>query len=252
MNAHTVRQLVAGPAGAIECALDAPAAVPPRGVAIVCHPHPQHGGTLDNKVAQTLARAFVQLGHRAVRFNFRGVGASQGAWDEGRGEVDDALAVIAAHRDPGLPLLLAGFSFGAYVAAQAAQELPDEAKPQRLVLVGPSTEKQQMAAVPADTVVILDLQRHERWVVEASERIAAAGAARIAIVDSELSPLAEGALAVLPVAPAGVGPFDSQIGVLAVANALLAGVALRLRRNVTRRIDALEAAWTKSGALLET
>ena len=105
---------------------------------------------------------------------------------------------------------------------------------------------------PSDTVVILDLQRHERWVVEASERIAAAGAARIAIVDSELSPLAEGALAVLPVAAAGVGPFDSQIGVLAVVNALLAGVALRLRRSVTRRIDALEAAWTESGALLET
>jgi DNA-binding MurR/RpiR family transcriptional regulator len=104
---------------------------------------------------------------------------------------------------------------------------------------------------PSDTVVILDLQRHERWVIEASERIAAAGAARIAIVDSELSPLAEGALAVLPVAAAGVGPFDSQIGVLAVVNALLAGVALRLRRSVTRRIDALEAAWTESGALVE-
>jgi DNA-binding MurR/RpiR family transcriptional regulator len=102
-----------------------------------------------------------------------------------------------------------------------------------------------------DTVVILDLQRHERWLVEASERAAAAGAARIVIVDSEISPLAEGALAVLPVAAAGVGPFDSQIGVLAVANALLAGVALRLRRSVTRRIDALEAAWTDSGALLD-
>jgi uncharacterized protein len=153
MNAHTVRLHVAGPAGAIECALDAPAGEP-RGVAIVCHPHPQHGGTMDNKVAQTLARAFVSLGHRAVRFNFRGVGGSLGAWDEGRGEVDDALAVIAAQRDPALPLYLAGFSFGAWVAAQAATRLPEGEKAHRLVLVGPSTQKQAMAAVPADTVVI--------------------------------------------------------------------------------------------------
>jgi alpha/beta superfamily hydrolase len=153
MNSSTVRNRVAGPAGDIECAIDAPAGAP-RGVAVVCHPHPQHGGTLDNKVAQTLARAFVQLGWRSVRFNFRGVGASQGAWGDGVGEVDDALAVIAAHRDPALPLMLAGFSFGAYVASAAAARLPDEAKPQRLVLVGPSTEKQQMATVPADTLVI--------------------------------------------------------------------------------------------------
>ena len=71
MNANTQRTRIPGPAGAIECALDAPAGTP-RGVAVVCHPHPQHGGTLDNKVAQTLARAFVQLGWRSVRFNFRG------------------------------------------------------------------------------------------------------------------------------------------------------------------------------------
>ena len=153
MNPSTVRTRVEGPAGDIECAIDAPAGAP-RGVAVVCHPHPQHGGTLDNKVAQTLARAFVQLGWRSVRFNFRGVGASQGSWGEGVGEVDDALAVIAAHRDPATPLMLAGFSFGAYVATQAAARLTDDLKPQRLVLVGPSTERQQMASVPADTLVI--------------------------------------------------------------------------------------------------
>ena len=153
MNAQTQRSFCDGPAGRIECAIDAPADAA-LGVAVICHPHPQHGGTLDNKVAQTLARAAVQLGYRAVRFNFRGVGESQGAWDEGRGEVDDALAVIAHHREAGLPLLLAGFSFGAYVAAQAAAQLPGDAKPQRLALVGPSTERQQMAPVPADTVVI--------------------------------------------------------------------------------------------------
>jgi uncharacterized protein len=157
VNSHTRRQTIAGPAGDLECAIDDPAQ-PARGFAVVCHPHPQHGGTMDNKVAQTLARAFVQLGLRSVRFNFRGVGASQGSWDEGRGEVDDALAVITAFRsaetDAALPWCLAGFSFGAYVASQAATRLDHDAKPQRLVLVGPSTQKQQMPAVPADTVVI--------------------------------------------------------------------------------------------------
>lgn len=153
MNPQTKRVSIAGPAGAIECAVDEPGAAP-LGVAVVCHPHPQHGGTMDNKVAQTLARAFVQLGYRAVRFNFRGVGGSAGAWDEGRGEIDDALAVIAAHRDAGLPLVLAGFSFGAYVASEAAQRLPAEAKATRLVLVGPSTQKQQMPPVPDGTLVI--------------------------------------------------------------------------------------------------
>jgi uncharacterized protein len=153
MNSSTQRRLLAGPAGAIECAIDAPAGEE-RGTAIVCHPHPQHGGTMDNKVVQTLARAFVQLGWRSVRFNFRGIGGSQGAWDEGAGETDDALAVIAAHRSPGAPWLLAGFSFGAYVAAQAAARLPEADKPLRMVLVGPSTQRQQMPNVPADTVVI--------------------------------------------------------------------------------------------------
>ena len=86
---------MAGPAGVLECAVDVPEGTA-RGIAVVCHPHPLHGGTMDNKVVQTLARAFVQLGYRAVRFNFRGVGASAGAWDEGRGEIDDAMAVIAA------------------------------------------------------------------------------------------------------------------------------------------------------------
>ena len=151
MNSSTARQTIAGPAGTIECAIDAPAGVS-RGTVVVCHPHPQHGGTMDNKVVQTLARAFVALGWRSVRFNFRGIGASQGMWDDGVGEIDDALAVIAAF--PAASFMLAGFSFGAYVASQAAARLDDGAKPQRMVLVGPSTERQQMASVPADTVVI--------------------------------------------------------------------------------------------------
>ncbi|WP_280153001.1 alpha/beta fold hydrolase [Piscinibacter sp. XHJ-5] len=153
MNSHTVREMLAGPAGAIECALDAPAAAP-AGVAVICHPHPVHGGTMDNKVVITLARAFLQIGFRTVRFNFRGAGGSQGHWDEGRGEVDDALAVIAAQREADAPFMLAGFSFGAYVAAAAAKRLAEGDKPQRMVLVGPSTQKQAMETVPADTIVV--------------------------------------------------------------------------------------------------
>ena len=152
MNAATQRSTVAGPAGAIECAIDSPTLSPARGVAVLCHPHPLHGGTLGNKVVQTLARAFVQLGYTAVRFNFRGVGSSQGAWDEGRGEVDDALAVIAATRSAGQPLVLGGFSFGACIATQAARRLSEPAE--RVVLVGPAVANFEVAPVPADTLVI--------------------------------------------------------------------------------------------------
>ncbi|MES2890077.1 MAG: alpha/beta fold hydrolase [Pseudomonadota bacterium] len=155
MNSQTVRSLLPGPAGALECALDVPAAeVTVQGVAVICHPHPQHGGTMDNKVVHTVARACLQLGWRSVRFNFRGTGASEGAWDEGEGEVEDALAVIQAHRDPALPVLLAGFSFGAYVAAQAYHRLKEAERPTRLVLVGPSTQRQRMADVPAHSIVV--------------------------------------------------------------------------------------------------
>ena len=154
MKPGTQRLSVAGPAGALECALDAPADGPTRGVAVICHPHPQHGGTMDNKVAQTLARALLQLGYRSVRFNFRGVGASEGSWDEGRGEVDDALAVVAVLRQPGQPLVLAGFSFGGYVAAAAAARLEGADRAERLILVGPSTEKHALPAVPDDTLVV--------------------------------------------------------------------------------------------------
>ena len=155
MNAHTQRQTIAGLSGAIECAVDAPSGTP-RGVAVVCHPHPQHGGTMDNKVVQTLARAFTQLGYTAVRFNFRGVGASAGAWAQGPGEIDDALAVVAACRVPGQALVLAGFSFGAYVASNAAARLDatDAAAIERLVLVGPAASRFDMAAVPPGTLVI--------------------------------------------------------------------------------------------------
>lgn len=160
MKPETRRDVIAGPAGAIECAIDEPTGRL-RGVVVLCHPHPQFGGTMDNKVVQTLARAFLQLGYRAVRFNFRGVGGSAGTWDEGRGEIDDALAVIAAQRAaaPGLPLALGGFSFGGYVAAQAAARLADDpvqpAPVERLVLVGPAASRFDLpATVAPDTVVI--------------------------------------------------------------------------------------------------
>ncbi|MDP3082079.1 MAG: alpha/beta fold hydrolase [Rubrivivax sp.] len=152
MNAATERLEVAGPAGLIECAVDTPETV--RGVVVLCHPHPQHGGTMDNKVVQTLARAFVQLGYRSWRFNFRGVGGSAGAWDDGRGEVDDVLAVIQAGRDAGLPLALGGFSFGAAMATRAAVRLPEAERPERLVLVGPAALNYELPAVPAGTLVI--------------------------------------------------------------------------------------------------
>ena len=156
MNSQTEKRLVPGPAGQIEIAIDLPPGLAegatPLGTALICHPNPSQGGTMDNKVVQTLARAFIQLGWRAVRFNFRGIGQSSGGWDEGRGEVDDALAVLAAVLPPGEALILSGFSFGGYVASRAAQRLAEPAR--RLVLVGPATSRFDTAAVPADTVVI--------------------------------------------------------------------------------------------------
>ena len=111
MNSHTQKSLIDGPAGRIEIALDLPDAVregtaAPRGLALVAHPHPLFGGTMDNKVAQTLARTLVQLGYVVYRANFRGVGATEGAHDAGIGETDDLLAVLAHMRaQPGYCLL---------------------------------------------------------------------------------------------------------------------------------------------------
>ncbi len=150
MNSDTRRLSLSGPAGTLECALDDPVG-PPRGLALICHPHPQFGGTLDNKVVQTLARALVQEGWRAARFNFRGVGESAGSWDEGRGEVEDALAVMAALREPGQGVLWAGFSFGAAIAAQAAAR---SAGVQRLVLVAPAVSRFAVPLVAPDTLVL--------------------------------------------------------------------------------------------------
>src|SRR4051812_40839382 len=130
MRPSTRRELIAGPAGVIECARDAPAG-DARGAALIAHPHPLFGGTLDNKVVQTLARAFVELGYEAWRPNFRGVGESAGSYDEGRGEVDDLYAVYKQLDSP--HLVLAGFSFGAAMAARLAEKIQKEnAKPERI------------------------------------------------------------------------------------------------------------------------
>ncbi|CAN5211228.1 alpha/beta hydrolase [soil metagenome] len=156
MNAQTRKFSIAGSAGPLECALDLPADAA-RGIALVAHPHPLYGGTMDNKVVQTLARAFVALGYVAVRMNFRGVGESAGSHDEGRGETDD-MALLLDHvraEFPDLPLALAGFSFGTFVQAQLQQRLQAQGKPaERLVLVGCAAGKWPMPAVPADTILI--------------------------------------------------------------------------------------------------
>ena len=152
------RTTIAGPAGTLEVALNLPATHPdqePRGIALIAHPHPQQGGTLDNKVAQTLAKTFVALDYASVRLNFRGVGKSEGAFDDGVGETDDALAALAFARSkfPGLASaspVLAGFSFGTFVQTRVAQTVT----PERMVLIAPAVSRFAPAPVPADTIVI--------------------------------------------------------------------------------------------------
>jgi len=151
------RVLFTGAAGSIEAVIDAPPENP-RGLALIAHPHPLYGGTLDNKVVQTLAKTFVELGWAAVRPNFRGVGASEGVHDHGDGETEDLVGIArqAAARFGALPLALVGYSFGAYVQTRVARRV----SARRLVLVAPpsglvSGERTYTTeTVPADTLVI--------------------------------------------------------------------------------------------------
>lgn len=126
---------MAGPAGALQVLPEYPA-TEPLAVAVICHPHPLHGGALSNKVVHQLAKTFNGMGAVTVRFNFRGVGASEGEYAEGYGELEDLVAISrwAKERWPGRPLWLAGFSFGGIIAVRAAQRL----KPSRLVTVAPA------------------------------------------------------------------------------------------------------------------
>ena len=148
MNSQTERFTLPGPAGGLEALLDTPSTSEPLGTAVIAHPHPLFGGTMDNKVVQTVARAFVQSGWRALRFNFRGVGASQGSYDEGRGELEDMLAVVAACSAGGR-LALAGFSFGAFVAVAAADRLSAQRSIDHLVLVGAAASRFDLPQVPS-------------------------------------------------------------------------------------------------------
>ena len=150
-SSSLTRVVIDGPAGGIETDINDPGDGR-RGIALVAHPNPVQGGTKDNKVVTTLAKTFFALGYVAARPNFRGVGASEGAFDQGRGETEDLIAV-ATHlkRHYGkLPVVLAGFSFGAFVQTRAARRI----HPQRMVLVGAAVNRFKAEGVPADTLVV--------------------------------------------------------------------------------------------------
>ena len=178
------RRLIAGAAGDIELIVDLPAAAP-RAVAVCCHPHPLFGGTLTNKVIHTVARSFTAQGAAAVRFNFRGVGASQGAHDDGIGETDDLVTVAdwARSRWPDLPLWLGGFSFGSYVALRGAARLA----PALLVTVAPPVGRWDFSSIAAPTCPWLVVQGSEDELVPAAGVVAWAQAlqpaVRIAMLD---------------------------------------------------------------------
>lgn len=147
MNSQTQRVTWRGEAGAIEGLLDHPDS-DSRGVAVVAHPHPLFGGTMDNKVVQTLARAFVQCGWTVARFNFRGVGATEGVHDAGAGEARDFLSVVEQVAPKGA-LAIAGFSFGSFVASHVIQALSEKRDIEKIVFVGTATERLAVADVPA-------------------------------------------------------------------------------------------------------
>jgi alpha/beta superfamily hydrolase len=139
---------IAGPSGPLESRLEIPGdATAPRVFGVACHPHSLKGGTMDNKVTHTIARAMVETGAPAFRFNFRGVGASAGEFDKGRGEVDDLAAVVAEgrRRFPGAALWLGGFSFGAFVALRAAPQL----QPAKLIAIAPPVVGYELGDVNA-------------------------------------------------------------------------------------------------------
>ena len=157
MNSQTEKIRLQGAAGVIEVQRDRPSeADGTRGIAVIAHPHPLFGGTMDNKVVQTLARAFVACGWTAVRFNFRGVGASEGVHDEGQGEREDMLNIVEQLAPEG-PLAIAGFSFGAFVASCTAEKLWASRDIRQLVLVGTAASRFAVATLPADA--------HERTLV---------------------------------------------------------------------------------------
>lgn len=180
MNGRTKVIHIEGIVGAMEMSIDLPDELKSdpsfviRGLALVAHPHPLMGGTMDNKVAQTMARAFNQLGYVSVRPNFRGVGGTAGVHDEGVGELEDLLHITDWMRTPSswlgveattnqvwvssvntLPLVISGFSFGSFVGSHLVQRLADLGRPaERLVMVGSAAGKWTLAPAPTDTILI--------------------------------------------------------------------------------------------------
>lgn len=148
---HPQKSSIDGPAGKLEILVNETVR-PPRGIALIAHPHPLFGGTMENKVVATLARTFAELGYVGFRCNFRGVGGSDGVYDDGRGETEDmlALAAYAKSRAGDLPVILSGFSFGGFVQSRVAQHL----KPQRMILVAPAVGRFEVEKVREDTLVI--------------------------------------------------------------------------------------------------
>ena len=165
------RQQLQGPAGDLEIVLEH-ASDAPVFMAIICHPHPLFGGTMDNKVVTTLSRLARDQGAVVVRFNFRGVGQSQGAYSDGIGETEDLLAVHAwlSHHYPGLPLWLAGFSFGSYVAARGARILNDNGMAaSQLLLVAPPVHHYDFAAIDSVGCPVTVVQGDDDEVVPAEQ-----------------------------------------------------------------------------------
>jgi uncharacterized protein len=160
MNPKTEYFFIPGQAGQMECALDLPDPdlfPTPIGVGLVAHPHPLFGGTMDNKVAQTLVRIFISLGYATARVNFRGVGKSEGVHDNGIGETDDMLLLHAhmTQKYPNLPVALGGFSFGTFVQARVQHRLQALGAPAtRMVLVGTAAGKWDMPTIPANTILV--------------------------------------------------------------------------------------------------
>lgn len=161
--------VIAGPAGDLEALVEMPRGGEARAAAVICHPHPLHGGTMQNKVAHTLARAFLARGFLALRFNFRGVGKSDGRFDEGRGERQDALAAVdeAKRRVSGAPVWLAGFSFGAAIAAGAAHD----ADAAGLVTVAPAVSRLAAVNVPEPSCPWLVIQGDQDELVNVDDTI---------------------------------------------------------------------------------
>ncbi len=170
------RVTIAGPAGALETLVEVPVGFDGRAIAIVCHPHPLFGGTLHNKVVHMTARALQESGFATLRFNFRGVGASAGVFDDGRGETDDALAICdyALGRWPGAALTLAGFSFGAFVAYQAASRRPAV----RLYSIAPPVQRFDFDRYPVPAVPWTVIQGDRDELVEYGAVIAWVEAAK--------------------------------------------------------------------------